>query len=270
MQCRVAFACLIVAFAAVPVVVAQPFPSAISPFYDDFNHRWLDPAKWQVGPNCWTSGLECVREIEDGKLRLALRSFGARDSSSGVQMSDSSLPFPQGLATSITSIRTDVSVRAHGGTSCPANPDLGNAQAQIGGNFFNKGSGSGQDVYAYLKVLSLPNSQTMNIILSWGAIDGQGPGDWAPVATYPVGTPLVMTLRWDQANHQFLAAVRAKGEAGQGSQVISPYNPLDVPDGLPPALPWKTISVSAWPANCESALTTSYIEATFDNVIVNH
>ena len=196
-----AFAFLVVLAAVVPVGRAQQLPSSISPVYDDFNHRWIDPAKWQVGAGCWASHLECVREIEDGKLRLALRSFGSRDWDSGLQFNSSVLPFPQGIANSITSIRANVQVRAPGGSSCPSNADPTNSEAEIGGNFFNMGDGSSnQDVFAWLKAYTLPNSQTVDIILSWGAIEGGDVGVWIPFATYPAGTPLVMTLGWDQAN----------------------------------------------------------------------
>jgi hypothetical protein len=38
-------------------------------YYDTFDQKWLDPAKWMGNASCGGT-LECVREIQNGHLRL--------------------------------------------------------------------------------------------------------------------------------------------------------------------------------------------------------
>jgi len=80
--------------------------------YDNFNQKFLDPLKWNTWGACITSnwqGLECVREIQNGHLRLAHRGFGARDIDSGSQFGAANLNFAN--PSSIKSITTDLVVR---------------------------------------------------------------------------------------------------------------------------------------------------------------
>src|SRR5213075_220997 len=49
--------------------------------YDNFNRQFLDTNKWAPSSPCFTwTVLECVREIQNGQLRLAVRGTGATDS----------------------------------------------------------------------------------------------------------------------------------------------------------------------------------------------
>jgi hypothetical protein len=89
--------------------LARPF------YYDTFNERWLDPAKWLTGLYCGPTTLECVREIQNGQLRLAVRQFGATDSDSGFQYANPALYFSNPSA--INSITSDVTLRSFSGTS---------------------------------------------------------------------------------------------------------------------------------------------------------
>jgi hypothetical protein len=78
---------------AQPSVTDSIAPSARPAYYDTFNERWLDPAKWATGIDCGALTMECVREIQNGHLRLALRNFGAANSDSGDQWSWTGLTF---------------------------------------------------------------------------------------------------------------------------------------------------------------------------------
>jgi hypothetical protein len=53
--------------------------------YDNFTQRFLDPTKWSTFGACFTfSFLECVREIQNGQLRLAVRNYGSTSSNNGI------------------------------------------------------------------------------------------------------------------------------------------------------------------------------------------
>jgi hypothetical protein len=112
--------------------------------YDDFNAKWLDPAKWiPTNPQCDGNVLECVREIRDSKLRLVARNFGARTSDSGIQWSESEVYFIK--PNQVSSITADFTA-SFSGTACPTNnTDYTHTQVQLGGAFFNSGSGNPSD-----------------------------------------------------------------------------------------------------------------------------
>jgi hypothetical protein len=78
--------------------------------YDRFDGKWLDAGKWQaIKPQCGGT-LECVREIQNGQLRLAVRNFGRTDSDSGAQWSESEVYFIDPNA--VTRIQADVTLRS--------------------------------------------------------------------------------------------------------------------------------------------------------------
>src|SRR5712664_3452696 len=92
---RILAFCLVL-FAYVSRMVYAQQPSAGLVLYDDFKGRLLDPSKWSTFSACFTTNgleLECVREIESGKLRLAHRNFGNRDTDTGFQFGDANVPF---------------------------------------------------------------------------------------------------------------------------------------------------------------------------------
>lgn len=232
--------------------------------YDRFDGKWLDAGKWQaIKPQCGGT-LECVREIQNGQLRLAVRNFGRTDSDSGVQWSESEVNFLDPNA--VTSIQADITLRSFSGIGCLTNAtDSTHTQVMIGGNFFNLGSGDpSDDVTAWFIIwVDTFNPQTMLASLWWGYRD-QG-SDFG-IASYPLGTPLTATLNWDKANHQFVATVKVKGAPGIGTVVAVPYL---VSDTAPPAFAMKNLNAEAHTLNCTSGKTTGQVEATFDNVMIN-
>jgi len=239
-------------------------PPTNQKMYDRFDGKWLDPEKWQATkPQCGGT-LECVREIQNGKLRLAVRNFGRTDSDSGVQWSESEVYFIDPNA--VTSIQADITLRSFSGIGCATNnTDLTHTQVMIGGNFFNGGTGDpGDDVTAWLIIwVDISNPQTMLASLWWGYRD-QG-GDFG-IASYPFGTPLTATFKWDKANHQFVGSVKVKGEPGPGTGIVVPYS---VSDTTPPANAMKNLNAEAHTLNCTSGRTTGQVEAVFDNVFTN-
>jgi hypothetical protein len=98
--------------------------------YDDFNQRFLNPSKWSTNTACFTTnGLEqeCVREIQNGQLRLAHRNFGNRDTDQGSQFGGANVFFAHPAR--IKSITTEMTVIRSAESPCPANPDFGGGSA---------------------------------------------------------------------------------------------------------------------------------------------
>jgi hypothetical protein len=226
--------------------------------YDNFNGQWIDPSRWLTGaPSCWGLSLECVREIQDGQLRLLVRNLGWNGGNSGTQWSQSDLYFP--AANNITSITADVTVRQAKGTDCVLNPEKNGAQVRIGGTFFNSGSGDpGDDLQAY--VIAVHGDDVLGYGL-WCGWETQS--QWVPITFIPMGTPVTTTLRWDRANHQFIATLTTPG--GLYFQQASGYS---IPDIKLAANPLKGLGAATISPNCAGQNTSSYVEASFDNVKV--
>jgi hypothetical protein len=238
--------------------------------YDDFSGRWLDPGKWQTSnaanggwwnPQC-LNALECVREIQGGKLFLMVKNFGNADSDSGVQWSESGVYFPNPNA--VTSITANVTVRSFSGIGCMTNStDRTHTQVMMGGTFFNTGTGAPFDDVTGLLIIWVDTYDpfTMNVAGWWGWEDQ---GYWNGIKSYPIGTPLTGTIKWDKANHQFIASVNAEGEVP--ATVTMPYYLTETSF---PANAIKHIDAEAHTLNCTTAQTKGQVSATYDNVIIN-
>jgi hypothetical protein len=240
--------------------------------YDDFNHRWLDPAKWGASPDsgttdykeaCYysTNVLECVREIQNGRLRLAVKSYGARDSNEGTQYGESKIIFTQPFV----SLTADVVVRSTGSVGCSANTTDSWAQAMFTGRFFNSGSGDpNDDVDAHITFAnaSLANPGVLDVegFLFW---QGQYFG-FSKVGTVQAGTPIRATLRWLPSSHKFIASF----ENLITHQHFAADVPYSMSDTTPPSGYWDALYVQVFPANCVGQQTSSQMEATFDNVMI--
>ena len=79
-----------------------------------------------------------------------------------------------------------------------------------------------------------------------------------------MGIPVTTTNRWDQPNHRFIALLKVKNGlyfVGTSSYAVA--------DSTPPANPSKSLSAATYAPNCTVQMTTSEVEANFDNVIIN-
>jgi hypothetical protein len=227
--------------------------------YDNFNEKWIDPARWLTGaPGCWGLSPECVREIRHGQLYLATRNIGWNGGNADTQWSQSDLFFP--APNTIVTITADVTVLGASGTNCSLNPELSGAQVRIGGTFLNSGTGSpGDDLWAY--VIANHPDQVVDYGIWWG---WQSQSQWVHLTNIPMGTPVTTTIRWDQTNHQFIAILKAPD--GISLVGISSYA---IADSTPAANPSKSLSAATYAPNFTVRTTTSNVEANFDNVIVN-
>jgi hypothetical protein len=68
--------------------------------------------------------MECVREIQDGRLRLRVRAYGAIDSNSGTQFAGSGVNL---TAASVTNIAVQVVVRNSSPKDCATNSGVGHS-----------------------------------------------------------------------------------------------------------------------------------------------
>jgi len=271
---RIAFSFLAVAILAVGFALAnwaqQPAtPLCKSPYYETFNQPFLSPSKWiPNGPACgqWLT-LECVREIQNNRLRLALRNIGAMDSNVGSQFSYTDLNFVN--PNTITGITADVALTRYSGISCPANGDQPSRTiVKVAGAFFNTGSGDpADDVTDDLYLWVDPTDPKTMQVANW--MTGGGAGVSTPIASYPIGTPLTLTNIWDKTNHQFISIVHPVGELRPINKVIVPYSSFYNSDSLAPVNPYKSFFALVYSQNCTSIQTQSYVEAFFDNVMIN-
>src|SRR5260370_38664995 len=138
-------ACATTTFAQTSTSSSTAVSGRSSRLYDNFNHKFLDPLRWNLSSSCFTGDgleMECVREIQAGHLRLVHRNFGHRDSDAGFQFGSDTLTIAN--PASITTITTDLVVRRVEEISCSVNPSFG-AAASIDGTYFNAGTGDPSD-----------------------------------------------------------------------------------------------------------------------------
>jgi len=238
--------------------------------YDKFGHSFIDPSKWSGWPGCpsypsWFVVRECVREIQNGQLRLAVRGYGASDSNQGNQYGPSELYFLDPIP--VTTIAANLTVRRSSAAPCSGNAGEGaHAHALLSGSFFNSGSGdSADDVQAFLIFdhdATYPDGTlVVDAFLFW---QGQFFGG-VDLGTTNVGDRVIAQLEWDQANHRFVASWTKVG-SGSVTKASMPYT---MPDTTPPAYPFKLLGVRTFSPNCIDTRTFADMEATFDNVMIN-
>jgi hypothetical protein len=254
---------LAVLFFATLFCAAQTLTTTL---YDDFNQSFVNPSKWSTNSACFTTnGLEqeCVREIQNGQLRLAHRNFGNRDTDQGFQFGSANVNFAHPAR--IKSITTEMTVIRSAESPCPANPDFG-AAAHIDATFFNTGSGNpNDDVGGHLAFGHTVSSPAGQIFVFGQISQGNNYFSYTPLGNVPIGTPVISTLTWDQPNHQFVVSwtnlvTNVKTEA------TMPYNFADT---TPATNASKNLAVNTFPANCTAKAAWVYMEATFDNVYIN-
>jgi hypothetical protein len=264
---RVLTLCFVL-FAYLSHAVYAQRPSSGLVLYDNFNQKFLDPTKWSTFGACFTfSFLECVREIQDGKLRLAVRNYGATNSNDGNQYGPSELHFINPAP--IRTIAAQLVVRRTSGQSCPANPGVSSgAHALLQGSFFNSGSGNpADDVQGLLIFNHLPEDPegvlSVSAFMHW---QGQFFG-FVSLGTVNVGQKVIAKLAWDQPHAQFVANW-ADAETGK---VVHAFLPYTMPDTAPAAAPDKLLGVRTFAPNCVGTqMLFADMEATFDKVMIGN
>jgi hypothetical protein len=244
---------------------AQGSPAGLV-LYDSFDETFLSISKWSLFGVCYNlTALECVREIQDGRARLAVRNYGLPTDNVGVQFEPSELHFTNPAST--RSVATEFAVRRTSSMSCPANTtSLPNAHAHtlIAGNFFNSGSGVAADDLQGFLTFDHQVSDPENVLTVTGFLSWQGQFfEFTDMGTTFVGRQLIAELSWDQP-HSRLVARWTDVETGKMTQVFLPYT---MPDTTPAASPDKLIGVRTFAPNCVgTTLRLSDMESSFDKV----
>jgi hypothetical protein len=261
---RIVAFCVFLTVSISGVAYGQSLPPLLR--YDNFNQKFLDPNKWAVSSPCFTwTVLDCVREIQNGQLRLAVRGFGATDSNQGSQYAESELHFLR--PSTIKSIATDLVLRRLNGPACAANTEPPGGHAILQGTFFNSGTGdSNDDVQGLLLIDNRSPSVVPGVADVCSMLHWQGQFfDGVCLGRINVGQKIKAQLTWDQSNHRFLSSFTdlTTGVVAQESMTYS------MSDTRPAAAPDQLIGVRVWEPNCVGKQgLASDIEATFDNVMV--
>lgn len=232
--------------------------------YDNFDHKLLNPSRWAYAFCFSGSGLEleCVREIRDEQLHLVHRSFGLTNSDSGAQNGGAGVGFAN--SATIKTVKTDLVVRHLEESPCAANPSFGGG-ANIWGTFFNDGSGDpNNDVGAQLGLTRFASDPPGQLTVRGQTFHAGIYSNFFTLGTVSIGTPVTITLRWDQPNHQFLISLtnRVTHVTTVGTMTYT-YS-----DTTPVAGSAMTIGVGGFAANCTANSTSMYVDAYFDNVYV--
>ena len=253
-------------FALLAMLILATLPCAAQTLkrYDDFDHKFINPSKWAYALCFSSNGLEmeCVREIGDEHLHLTHRHFGVQGNDGGQQNGSALVGFanPQ----NIKAIRTDVTVRNNLEAACAANPSFG-SNTGLWGTFFNAGSGNpNDDVGAALnlkRVASDPPGQLNVIGQTFHA------GIYSPYTSLgwvTIGTPVTISLTWDQPNHQFVISLTNKITHVTTSATM----PYTFGDTTPVAGPAKVMEAGGFASDCATNATSLYVDAVFANVYI--
>jgi hypothetical protein len=234
----------------------------IAGLYDTFRDNFIDPSKWASASICSNAAtFECVREVQDG-LRLAIRTYGARHSDTGIQFDTTFLNFKN--PDSITSFGSGILASKASAAACTVNPAPSHAQLLLSGSFFNTGTGSvHDDVQAFLIIEQHSSNPNALVAASFLHTAGQFFGHGS-LGTVELGKPVFASLRWDQLNHRFVFGLN---QIGAPAVVVS--TPYSLSDTTPPAAPSKFLGIRNFVPNCLAAPTVAYMEARFNAVLVN-
>jgi hypothetical protein len=246
------------------IVLAQTSKSASSlRLYDNFNRSFIDPSKWSASWQCGPPALECVREIQDGQLRLHSRAYGATDSNDGTQFGSSIVNLTASLKSDIAA---QVLVRVSNPQDCATNAGAAHSQVLISGAFFNGGGGTAaDDVQAYLQLdrFSATNPGTVEV---GGFLQYQGLFfDNVDLGPVNLGERVKVELQWDQPNHRFVARL-LRPAFGTTAEQSMPYT---ISDTTGAASPFKSLSANVVPANCAGTTRSADLEVLFDSVMTN-
>jgi hypothetical protein len=232
--------------------------------YDNFNSTYLDPARWYVQWGCsGLTNLECVRQIQEGRLHLRARAYGLRTTNIGAEYGNSELFLVNSAATEIAAELRVLRAESAGCTTSPGDGTHGHAL--LFGNFFNGGGGTTNDDVSAFLVFDRYSTDPVNVVQVSAFLQYQGTFfDFVDLAAVNVGEKVTADLKWEKANHQFVAKLVRPGNTAV--QVTLPHT---MPDTMPAALPAKALGARSFPENCIGTETFADMEASFDRVMTN-
>lgn len=244
---------------------AQKSQSAASlHLYDNFNKPFIDTSKWTAQWQCGSPAMECVREIEQGQLRLRSRAYGATNSDTGTQFGNSGVNLTN---SSVTDISVQMLVRNSSPQDCKTNPGVTHSQVLLFGAFFNGGGGtSADDVQAYLQLDRYHSTIVPRTVEVGGFLYYHGQFfDNVDLGPVDVGERVTVELLWDQPNHQFVARLTRPAHNIKVEQSM----PYAISDTTAVVAPFRSLNANVYPANCTAASTSADLDVLFDNVMTN-
>ncbi len=246
-----------------PMAKAQSKKPSVLRLYDNFNQGFIDPSKWTAIWQCGPPALECVREIENGQLRLRIRSYGANNSNSGTQYSNSVVSLTADL---VNTIAANVTVRNSNPTDCATNAGVAHSQVLVNGSFFNGGGGTAaDDVIAFLQLDHYSASPAGTVDVG-GFLQYQGQFfDNVYLGPVNIGETVIVALQWDQPNHRFVVELNRPQYRTKAVQ----YMPYSISDTTPPVAPFKNLGANVFPPNCMGSSVPADLDVSFDNVYTN-
>jgi hypothetical protein len=250
----------------ITLLIISTLPAAAQTLksYDDFDHKFINSAKWAYALCFSSSGLEmeCVRGVRDGQLHLTHRHFGVQSDDAGQQNGSALVGFAN--AQNIKTIRTDVTVLSNLEVACATNPSFG-SNTGLWGTFFNAGSGDpNDDVGAELNLKRIPSDPPGHLNVIGQTFHAGIYSPYTSLGWVVIGMPVTITLAWDQPNHRFVISLTNK-TTQEIRSAIMPYTFADTTEVAGPA---KTMGAGGFAADCSANPTSIYVDAVFDNVYV--
>ena len=246
-----------------PIARAQNRKPSVLHLYDNFNQAFIDPSKWTPIWQCGPPAMECVREIENGQLRLRVRSYGANNSNSGNQYSYSTVDL---TASSVNTLAATVTVRNSNPTDCATNMGVSHSQVLVYGTFFNGGGGTAaDDVTAYLQLDRYAADEPGTVLVGgFLRYEGEYFGH-VNLSLVDIGETVIVGLQWDQPNHRFVVELNRPKYKTKAIQ----YMPYTISDTTPPVAPFKSLTANVYPPNCVGSSVPDDLDVSFDNVYTN-
>jgi hypothetical protein len=264
---------------------AQVEPLAL---YENFNaiSKILDPEKWfgSESYNAGDRGVESVRLIkleptyQYTGLNILNRAYGSTGSDSGISFVFNRVFFRNGGE--IDSVKATVQVKKVKVTGCTANPSETQAQARIGGFFFNTGPRTAgdttNDVGAFISIdqstISTSPSNVLEIKAEVYHCSNNGCTVATTIDSLDLGTvklnkKVILRVTWDPQLDRFIF------QKGQDPEVYITYDTATYPESFPPGAPSggaKRLDVAQYVANCTSLpRPIGFMDVFFENVYVN-
>ena len=253
-------------YALLAMLVLATLPSAAQTLtlYDNFSGPFISPSKWSPQWQCGGTVMECVREIQEDKLRLRVRAYGASDTNDGAQFGSSGLSL---VNNTVTDIAADLVVSHSAAQACSTNPGFGgggHAQVLLFGSFFNGGAGtSDDDVQAYLQLDHYATLQRGMVDVG-GFLFHQGFFGNVDLGLVNVGERVRVELVWDKPNHRFVVRL-FRPLYGTTTEQFMPYTISDTTAAVSPS---RSIDANVFPANCVGTRNSAELEVLFDDVLV--
>lgn len=251
---------------------AQPVQAQTWTSYDTFDAAAISPARWygEEGKQYGGTRTEAQRAIVSKQLRIGAKGYSDNYSNTSSSSVRNSLIFAN--SSTITGMRSVVTMRTATAGACAANPSASLARARLFGFFFNAGipvPGSNyNDVFAGIQLQRASDSAEASDVLHVFAFVGICTDDncigSSSLASQDLGTttlttPVDLSVIWDAGNNRFTF------QRDTDTPVNLAYT---VADKQPASYPAKRLEISNTIAHCTASRLSSNGVADFNNAMI--